>query len=114
MDKKSHFDIEALEMLEEIMEDEFPELIRVYIADSDPRLDALKQAVSDNNCLELRELAHSFKGASANIAAMPLADLCYKIEEKAREDILEGIDQLIIATEAEYASVRALLISFTQ
>ena len=111
MDKSTHFDIEAFAMLEEIMEDEFPELIRVYIEDSDPRLGALKKALNDEDCNELRELSHSLKGASANIAALPLADLCFQIEDKSRQNIVEGIDELLLKIEAEYSAVRGILIS---
>lgn len=111
LNKASHFDTEALSMLEEIMEDEFPELIQVFIADSDPRIKALEQALEQNNCKELREIAHSFKGASGNISALPLADLCFQLEEKARNDILEGVSELIIRINDEYKTVRAILLT---
>lgn len=111
MDKTSHFDTEALTMLEEIMEDEFPELIRVFIADSDPRLPALQQALDDQSCPALREIAHSFKGASGNLSALPLADLCFKIEEKSRDSNLEGVQPLITAIESEYQAVKSILLS---
>lgn len=111
MDKTSHFDTEALVMLEEIMEDEFPDLIQVFISDSDPRLPALQQAYDDQDCSSLRELAHSFKGASGNLSALPLADLCYKIEEKARDTNLDGIQPLITAIDTEYSAVKTILLS---
>ena len=111
MDKASHFDTEALLMLEEIMEDEFPELIQVYITDSDPRINALQQALSDKNCVALRDISHSFKGASGNISALPLADLCFKLEEDARGDNLENISSLISRIDNEYQSVRSILLS---
>jgi HPt (histidine-containing phosphotransfer) domain-containing protein len=111
LDKASHFDTEALDMLEEIMEDEFPELIQVYISDSDPRLPALQQAFDIQDCSSLRELAHSFKGASGNLSALPLADLCYKIEEKARDSRLDGIQPLITAINTEYQAVKTILLS---
>lgn len=111
LNKASHFDIEALLMLEEIMEDEFPELIQVYIADSDPRIEAMKQAYNEKNCNTLGDISHSFKGASGNVSALPLADICYKIEEKAREEDLEGIPSLIASVDDEYQNVRSILLS---
>lgn len=111
MDKASHFDIEALSMLEEIMEDEFPELIQVYIDDSDPRIKALQQALEQKDCTALRDISHSFKGASGNISALPLADLCFKLEEKARIEVLEGIPSLITAIDSEYQNVKSILLS---
>ena len=111
MDKASHFDIEALLMLEEIMEDEFPDLIHVYIADSDPRVEALQRAYDEKNCLALSEISHSFKGASGNISALPLADLCFKIEDKARVNVLDDIPSLITSIDSEYQNVRSILLS---
>lgn len=103
--------MEALLMLEEIMEDEFPELIQVFLADSDPRIQAMHQAYDDKNCEDLSSISHSFKGASGNISALPLADLCCKIEEKAREEDLEGMSSLIAGVDDEYKNVRSILLS---
>ena len=111
MNKASHFDMEALLMLEEIMEEEFPDLIHVFIADSDPRIQAMHQAYDERNCSSLSSISHSFKGASGNISALPLADICCKIEEKAREEDLEGIPSLIASVDDEYKNVRSILLS---
>ena len=111
MDKTSHFDTEALAMLEEIMEDEFPELIQVFIADSDPRVPAMQNALDEQSSLALRDLAHSFKGASSNLSALPLADLCFKVEEKARDTNLDGIQPLIVEIDSEYQTVKSILLS---
>jgi len=114
VDKASHFDIEALTMLEEIMEDEFPELVEVYIADSDPRISALQQALKDQDTKQLRELSHSFKGASGNLSALPLADLCFKIEERSRDGVLEGSAELIQQVDLEYQAVKKILLSLVE
>lgn len=98
-------------MLEEIMEDEFPELIQVFIADSDPRISSMNIALDEKNALELKEIAHSFKGASSNLSALPLAEMCFKIEEKARDTNFEGISALITEVDVEYQSVKAILLS---
>jgi HPt (histidine-containing phosphotransfer) domain-containing protein len=110
-DKASHFDIEALKMLEEIMEDDFPKLIEVFIVDSDPRIAQLQKAFENNDCNELREISHSFKGASGNISALPLADLCFQLEETVRKEILDGVSELIARIGDEYKNVRSILLS---
>lgn len=109
MDKASHFDIEALVMLEEIMEDEFPELVRVFIKDSDPRIAALKNAFDDQDADGLREISHSFKGATSNLSALPLANLCFSIEQKSRAGDLTGVDAIIQQVEVEYSAVKSIL-----
>jgi HPt (histidine-containing phosphotransfer) domain-containing protein len=111
LDKTSHFDTEALVMLEKIMEDDFPELIQVFIADSDPRILAMQLALEEQNSSALRDIAHIFKGASSNLTALPLADLCCKVEEKARATNLESIQLLITAIDTEYQTVKSILLS---
>jgi HPt (histidine-containing phosphotransfer) domain-containing protein len=111
LNKTSHFDTEALTLLEEIMGDDFSELIQVFVVDSDPKVSALHCALEENNSLELREIAHSFKGASSNLSALPLADLCFKIEENALHTNLEGMQTLIAAIETEYQVVKSILLS---
>jgi HPt (histidine-containing phosphotransfer) domain-containing protein len=111
VDKNAHFDIEALAMLEEIMEDEFSELIQVFIIDSDPRVPAMQSAFDERNALLLKEIAHSFKGASSNLSALPLAEVCFNIEEKARDVDFDGIQSLISETDVEYQSVKTILLS---
>lgn len=109
MDKALHFDIEALEMLEGLMEEDFPELVQVFIDDSEPRILALKQAISLKDVESLREISHSFKGASGNLSALPLSDLCFKIEELSRDRQLAGIEILVAQLEQEYLAVKSIL-----
>lgn len=111
MDKTSHFDTEALAMLEEIMEDEFSELIHVFIADSDPRVSAMQCGLDEKDSAVLKDVAHSFKGASSNLSALPLSGLCFQIEEKARDNNFEDMQLLITAIDVEYQAVKSILIS---
>lgn len=109
MDKAAHFDLDALEMLQEIMEEEFSELVQVYIADSQPRIAALRQALAEQSAEEMRELAHSFKGASSNLSALPLADLCFKVECAGRDNSLQNIEVTIDLIEQEFQQVSTIL-----
>jgi HPt (histidine-containing phosphotransfer) domain-containing protein len=111
LDKTSHFDTEALVMLEETMEEDFPELIQIFIEDSDPRVPAMQRALEEKNSSALIHIAHSFKGASSNLSALPLADLCFKIEETARDTNLESMHSLITAIDTEYQAVKSILLS---
>jgi len=109
MSLAEHFDLESLDMLREVMDDEFADLMRVYIDDSRQRMPLLSQALQQQDAKQLRELAHSFKGASSNVSANVLAQLCYQLEMAGREEQLVGADALIAAIEAEYRNVEILL-----
>lgn len=106
MEMAQHFDIDSLEMLKEIMEDEFDDLIRIYLEDSDKRLPELREAETQLNAVALRELAHSFKGASSNISALPLAELCLVVETAARDNNLAVVPEAINNIDSEYQKVR--------
>lgn len=94
-----HLDDSVLSTLRDVMEDEYPTLLEVFLKDSDERIHALHQWVSPRDAvadppssgqsdpLDLKALgmtAHSFKGSSSNMGAVQLADLCRQLEELAR------------------------------
>ena len=109
MDKSTHFDVDALDVLAEVMEEEFPDLIQVYLSDSEPRIDAMRDALAAADNETLRELAHSFKGASSNLSAIPLSELCYSIERAGRDNELGNVAHDIDAVEKEFAAVKSIL-----
>ena len=96
-----------LDELKMLMEDDFTVLLETYIQDSDNRLLALDSAITSQNASEVRELAHSFKGSSANLGAQPLADICLQLETMAREENLDDAATTFISLKAEYSQVRA-------
>ena len=95
-----------LDELKMLMEDDFSILLETYIQDSDDRLQALDSAISSANSTEVRELAHSFKGSSANLGAQPLADICLTLETMGREGTLEGAESAYDDLKKEYEQVR--------
>lgn len=109
MDKSLHFDIEALEVLVQLMEDDFSELVDVFVRDSEPRIVALKQAIASKDAKSLRDISHSFKGASGNLSALPLANLCFKVETLSRDGEFAGIEEIIPQVEREYLAVKSIL-----
>lgn len=111
MSKDIHFDREALTVLEEIMEDEFPLLIRAYITDSDSRISTMNHALSNNDFDELRETAHSFKGTSGNLSANVLAKLCFSLEQQSGEEDFEKMSALVQSVEQEYTVVKSILVA---
>ena len=105
-----HLDYSVLTTLQEVMEDEYPTLLDVFIKDAEYRISRLRQLMG-NSAFDLQELslmAHSFKGSSSNMGAMRLADLCRELEERSRRDDSAGLDELLDALDHEYSTVRRL------
>lgn len=104
-----HLDLEALAELEDIMEDDFGVLLTTYLVDADKKLADIADALSQGDASAVRELVHSFKGASCNIGAIPLSRLCEDVEQLARNDQIVEIPPLIPGIMDEFLKVKELL-----
>lgn len=104
-----HLDYDTLDTLRQVMEDDFGLLIDTFIQDSNDRILALRDAISDTDPDPIRRAAHSFKGSSSNVGAIRLMALCSSLEKKAVSNKLEQLEQDLEAIEQEFAQVQELL-----
>ncbi|MCO8163403.1 Hpt domain-containing protein [Pseudomonas sp. 21LCFQ010] len=94
------------------MEDEYLTLIDVFLSDSEQRLALLRQAArnlaggTSPDLTELGLAAHSFKGSSSNMGALRLSELCRQLEEQARRQVLDGLEELVSLIDSEYQAIR--------
>ena len=79
-----HIDTEQLAELKEVLEDEFSVLIDTYLTDAKLRLNLIKNGIATQDYEAVRLAAHSLKGASANLGAVILAQLCEKLEHDCK------------------------------
>ena len=85
------------------------EVIDVFLQTIPRRLDDLRQAHARADVESIRALAHSLKGASAQIGARGMADLCVQIEAVVRGGEVSALGELLTALETDYAVVSASL-----
>lgn len=100
-----HLDRNVLSALQDVMEDEYPTLLDTFLADSEERLNLLRNT---DDAAQLMETAHSFKGSSSNMGAIRLAELCHRLEQQAKNKSLVDIKQLVGEIDREFAIVRHL------
>ena len=93
---------EMIEELKELMEEDFPLLINTFLEDSEKRLVDLNLALAEGNANEVRELAHGFKGSSANLGAEKLAEISSVLETMGRTDELSGSESQFKELDNEY------------
>lgn len=79
-----HIDAEQLAELKEVLEDEFSVLIDTYLTDAKFRLQLIENGINSQDYEAVRLAAHSLKGASANLGALMLAELCEKLEHDCK------------------------------
>ncbi|MCW8931524.1 MAG: Hpt domain-containing protein [Gammaproteobacteria bacterium] len=108
-------DLDTLNELKEIMEDDFDELISVFISDSQTQIKSLQEAINSSNSEDIRRIAHTLKGSSANLGINDLSESCRVLEHKAADNSLEDANELFekIKTNCETA-ISALEENFIQ
>ena len=109
MSANNHVDSDTLTMLQEIMEDGFVPLLESYLSDGETRIRDLQQAYRDQDFDQLRRTAHSLKGSSGNVGATQMAELCLLVEQRGKEEKLEGVDTLLGEIHREFSTVRGVM-----
>ena len=96
---------ETLASLKEYADPEEPDFLRdilgTYLADSETRLAATREAYREAEVETLRRLLHTLKGSSLNIGAEAFSALLQTLEQEARQGKLPE-EEGLRAIEAEF------------
>ena len=84
-------------------------LIGLYLQETPPLIERMKEAVATNDEGALRAAAHALKSSSANVGAMKLHGLCKDLESQARRRQLADAAARIALIEREFGATRAIL-----
>ena len=105
-----HIDNEQLAELKDVLEDEFGILITTYLADAKLRLQLIQQGLQAQDYEAVRLAAHSLKGASANLGALLLAQICERLEHDCKAGHYQECQTLFNQAVVEFAEVNKQLI----
>jgi len=72
-------------------EDEYLELLELFIDTGIVDVDKLRSAIEEGNTEEAANAAHSLKGASGSLGLMEIYGLAQKTEKEARNNSLDGL-----------------------
>ena len=100
-----HLDHSVLRGLQDVLEDDYPKLLDIFLADSEERLRQLQRAT---DLSELGMAAHSFCGSSSNMGARRLAGLCRQLEEQLQRAPTADVKPLLGSIEQEVQTVHRL------
>ncbi len=76
--------------------EEYLELIQLFLETGTNDLNGLEDAKTTNNMKAVIERSHSLKGASGNLGITGIFEKARDIENKARNNSLEGIDNAVM------------------
>jgi HPt (histidine-containing phosphotransfer) domain-containing protein len=85
------------------------QLITLFVAEFPVQMDLLKIAVSQGDRDSAERLAHTIKGAAANIEARLLSKTTLEIESAAREGNIEGASGLLEGLEREFERLKRIV-----
>jgi len=78
------------------------ELFDIFQEDFQVKLPQLKAACQTANAEEIRNLAHSIKGAAGNISAREIQQTCLAIEKKGAEGDMNGLMPLLTGLDQQF------------
>jgi PAS domain S-box-containing protein len=96
---------EALAGLKELGGDDFlREVIETFLDDAPALIASLRESLKRGDAQELRRAAHTLKSNGQTFGATSFADLCRRLEDRAKRDELDGAAGLVDRIEHEYAA----------
>jgi len=87
------------------------EIVEQYLVQTSQGREDLVRVLAEGDPHGLERAAHALKGASANVGATALAEVCAQMEVRGRFAQLEGAMDLVDRFDAEFARVRDALTS---
>ena len=101
--------IEFLVSLDEGQGELLAEVVREFLIMSEKCSTELVRLLADGDCPAMERTAHSLKGASANVGATGLADVCARLELTAHQGQLSDAAEHMERFGEELERVRAAL-----
>lgn len=82
------------------------EIVAQFFDRTPSLLKRLQEAASSGEARELREAAHSLKGSSSGLGLNHLQGLAENLEQKGRDQVWEGVPELITQTQQAFEAAR--------
>lgn len=87
-------------------------ILRGFVEDMPGQIAVLAQAISDGDASQVQLIAHSIKGAAANVGGLELRKLAWKLEEQGRAGDLNSSAFDLPELSASFERVRPVMESF--
>jgi HPt (histidine-containing phosphotransfer) domain-containing protein len=102
-------DERVLRELQEIMQDDYLELLETYLDNAPALLADAGKAVAAHDAKALVLPVHSLKSSSANVGAMAVSALAKEAEQLAREGDADGVAEVYARIEEAFDVARGAL-----
>lgn len=86
-------------------DDLFAQLIQLFLTDTEEHNELLKIAILAKDASVITSEAHRLKGGAGQIGAIRLQSIAGDLEDRGRDEQLDGVDEMFEMLETEYARV---------
>ncbi len=112
--KKKVLDME--EVMERVQDDRelFMELLEIFQEDYAEKRKQLDGLITQNHLKQIRDVAHSIKGASGNISAKSIEASCETIERAAEEGNMVLVQETIPLLDRQFSELQARIVQLKE
>lgn len=82
------------------------ELLTMFLHEAEKSLYQLEQAIAAQSVQAVENIAHSLRGASANVGAIAFAAVAFQLEQTARRGEIQGAHMLLQQLYQHYRRIR--------
>ncbi|MBI1292617.1 hypothetical protein GC173_15475 [bacterium] len=100
-------DMERLNLITGGDEEMIQELVDLFVSDTTARIASMVESVARQDRLTLKRQAHAVKGASANMGATHLFNICMQLEKSSETGNVDELSQLLSAAQSAMAEATA-------
>lgn len=102
----SCLDLETISTLQEIMPDEYQEIVALFIETTPEQIQSMRTHYQQADRSSFVAVVHTVKGASGNIGASRLFEECERLEDGMRSNVISDASQHIDLIERLYHETR--------
>ncbi|WP_296703651.1 Hpt domain-containing protein [Thiocapsa sp. UBA6158] len=102
-------DTTVLADIRDLMEDDFPDLVRRFLEDSADLIDQLDRGIARGDTDSVHRAAHTLKSSSAALGALALSDRAKHLEALGRSGVLNGAAAEATAARVQFARAKETL-----
>ncbi len=100
--------LDVPEFMERVQDDKdlLRELLDIFMEDYAQKRKNLGEAIMAKDFESIRSIGHSVKGASGNISAKRVREICMQLENKGKDQDGEGLEDLLASLDKEYEQLK--------
>lgn len=102
-------DLAVLQDIIDLMEEDFPDLIRTFLADTNALLDEIALGLSQGDSALVNRAAHKLKASASSLGAAGLSEQARALEAFGRADDLTEADAALVAARDQFGLVAEIL-----